>query len=230
VEDRCQKLGILENSSVKSMVISERAAGSCAGDLLLLPVAGVALWTLAYQFILIVRWPAKSIIWCFLAIAISGLFLLVRLWKKTNAIPSKGYRFKEDVIEFFVWLESVLELLLVRESDGKFARWTALLCDFYNLRADVNAFALTGMENSQKIARAAANRENFLLRLYQKTKEPVKQFVIVSVAVDPALAPSSNLVQMISRALASLLKGGWSPRRCVRLALVRKSGHAAATV
>ena len=48
---------------------------------------------LAYQFILIVRWPAKSIIWCFLAIAISGLFLLVRLWKKTNAIPSKGYRF-----------------------------------------------------------------------------------------------------------------------------------------
>jgi len=75
------------------MVISERAAGSCAGDLLLLPVAGVALWTLAYQFIIIVRWPAKSIIWCFLAIAISGLFLLVRLWKKTNAIPSKGYRF-----------------------------------------------------------------------------------------------------------------------------------------
>jgi hypothetical protein len=133
------------------MVISERAAGSCAGDLLLLPVAGVALWTLAYQFILIVRWPAKSIIWCFLAIAISGLFLLVRLWKKTNAIPSKGYRFKEDVIEFFVWLESVLELLLVRESDGKFARWTALLCDFYNLRADVNALPLLGWKTAKRL-------------------------------------------------------------------------------
>src|SRR6266498_4496148 len=137
---------------------------------------------------------------------------------------------KEDVIEFFVWLESALELVLVRESHGKFERWTSLLCDFYNLRADVNGFALTGLENSQKIAGAATHRENFFLWLHQKTKEPVKQFVIVSVAVDPALAPSSNLGQMISRALASLLKGGWSPRRCVRLALARKSGHAAATV
>src|SRR6266540_1232366 len=75
---------------------------------------------------------------------------------------------KEDVIEFFVWLESPLELFLVRESDGEFEGWTSLLCDFYNLRTDVNAFTLTGLENRQKIAGAAANRENLFLRLNAK--------------------------------------------------------------
>ena len=75
------------------MLISQRPAESRAGDVLLLPIAGVAFWTLAYQLVLIVRWPAKTITWCFLAIAIPGFFLLGRLFKKTNATPGNGYRF-----------------------------------------------------------------------------------------------------------------------------------------
>jgi hypothetical protein len=78
---------------VNSILISERPIESRAGDLLLLPIAGLAFWTLAYQLVLIVRWPAKTITWCFLAIAIAGFSLLWRLWKNTNAIPGKGYRF-----------------------------------------------------------------------------------------------------------------------------------------
>ncbi len=75
------------------MLISERAAESRAGDVLLLPIAAVAFWTLAYQLVLVLRWPAKTITWCFLAIAIAGFVALGRLWKKTSAVPGKGYRF-----------------------------------------------------------------------------------------------------------------------------------------
>src|SRR5882724_5914358 len=75
------------------MLISQRPAESRAGDVLLLPIAGVAFWTLAYQLVLIIRWPAKTITWCFLAIAIPGFFFLGRLFKKTNATPGNGYRF-----------------------------------------------------------------------------------------------------------------------------------------
>jgi hypothetical protein len=79
--------------SEKTMLISERPAESRAGDILLLPIAILAFWTLAYQLVLTVRWPAVTITWCFLAIAVAGFFLLWRLWKKTNAAPGKGYRF-----------------------------------------------------------------------------------------------------------------------------------------
>src|ERR1700756_3747443 len=75
------------------MLISERFAESRAGDLLLVPIAAVAFWTLAYQLVLILRWPAKTITWCFLAIAIAGFLALGRLWKRTSAMPGKGYRF-----------------------------------------------------------------------------------------------------------------------------------------
>jgi len=68
-------------------------AESRAGDVLLLPIAGMAFWTLGYQFVLIARWPAKTVIWCFLTIAIIGFFLLGRLWKKSGAVPGKGYEF-----------------------------------------------------------------------------------------------------------------------------------------
>src|SRR5947207_4397044 len=78
---------------MKSMLISERTAESRAGDVLLVPIAAVAFWTLAYQLVLIARWPAKTITWCFLAMAIAGFVLLGRSWKKTNAIPGKEYRF-----------------------------------------------------------------------------------------------------------------------------------------
>jgi hypothetical protein len=78
---------------MKSVLISERATESRAGDVLLLPIAAVAFWTLAYQLVLVLRWPAKTITWCFVAIAIAGFFLFGRLWKKTNAIPGKAYRF-----------------------------------------------------------------------------------------------------------------------------------------
>jgi hypothetical protein len=86
----------LQNSmqkSEKTTLISERPPESHAGDILLLPIAILAFWTLAYQLVLIARWPAKTITWCFLAMAVAGFFLLWRLWKKTNAAPGRGYRF-----------------------------------------------------------------------------------------------------------------------------------------
>ncbi|MBO0696157.1 MAG: hypothetical protein J2P56_08660, partial [Verrucomicrobia bacterium] len=84
---------IPENSRTGLMLISERPEESRAGDVLLLPIAGVAFWTLAYQLVLIAGWSAKTIGWCFLAIAIPGFLLLGRLFKKTNAMPGNGYRF-----------------------------------------------------------------------------------------------------------------------------------------
>src|SRR5438034_11666793 len=78
--------------SEKSTLISKTPAESHAGDILLLPIAILAFWTVAYQLVLIVRWPAKTITWCFLALAIAGFFLLARFWNKTNATPGKGYR------------------------------------------------------------------------------------------------------------------------------------------
>jgi cell division protein FtsW (lipid II flippase) len=78
---------------MKSMPIPERPTESRAGDVLLLPIAGLAFWTLAYDLVLVLRWPAKTITWCFLAMALAGFFLLARLWKKTNSTPDKGYRF-----------------------------------------------------------------------------------------------------------------------------------------
>ncbi len=75
------------------MPISETPTDSRAGDVLLLPIAGLAFWTLAYQVVLVLRWPAKTVTLCFLAIAIPSLFLLRGLWKKTNTTPGKYYRF-----------------------------------------------------------------------------------------------------------------------------------------
>jgi hypothetical protein len=73
--------------------ISERPSESRAGDVLLLPIAIFAFWTIAYQLVLIVRWPAETIIWCFLGITTVAFFLMARLWKETDAAPGKGYRF-----------------------------------------------------------------------------------------------------------------------------------------
>ena len=73
--------------------ISETPAESRAGDVLLLPVALAAFWTLAYQLVLVARWSAQTTVWCFFAIALSSLFLLARLWEKTNATPGRGYQF-----------------------------------------------------------------------------------------------------------------------------------------
>jgi hypothetical protein len=75
------------------MLISDRPAESRAHDIQLLPIPILAFWTLAYYFVLIVRWPAKTITWFFLVMAIVGFYLLRRLWKKTNATPSKEYQF-----------------------------------------------------------------------------------------------------------------------------------------
>jgi hypothetical protein len=66
---------------------------SFAGDVVLLPVAVIALWTLAYDVVLLARWPAHTITWCFLVLAIAGGMGLWRLWTKTNAIPARHYRF-----------------------------------------------------------------------------------------------------------------------------------------
>jgi hypothetical protein len=73
--------------------LSESSEQSHAGDVLLLPIAIIAFWTLAYDLVLIARWPAQTITWCFLAISIAGFFALGRLWKKTDTLPGRGYRF-----------------------------------------------------------------------------------------------------------------------------------------
>ena len=75
------------------MPVSDRSEQSRAGDILLLPIAIIAFWTLAYDLVLVARWPAETITWCFLGIAIPGFVAFGRLWAKTNAIPGKGYRF-----------------------------------------------------------------------------------------------------------------------------------------
>ncbi len=64
-----------------------------AGDLLLLPAALVAFWTLAYQLVIVARWPAQTVVWRFFAIALGGLLSLARVWEKTNATPGSGYQF-----------------------------------------------------------------------------------------------------------------------------------------
>ena len=72
---------------------SEALVESRSGDLLLVPVALAAFWTLAYQFVLLARWPAQTVVWCFFAIALAGLLSLGRLWTKTNAVPGRRYQF-----------------------------------------------------------------------------------------------------------------------------------------
>jgi hypothetical protein len=104
-----------ENSMTQPMLMSDRASESRAGDVLLLPVAAGAFWTLAYQFVLILRWPANTITWCFLAIAVPGLFLLKRLWKITNTTPGQGYRFHaSQVLLVALGLACSITVLFVR--------------------------------------------------------------------------------------------------------------------
>jgi hypothetical protein len=83
---------------MKSIPIAERPTESRAGDVLLLPITGFGFWTLAYQLVLLLRWPAKTITWCFLAMAVAGFLLLGRLWRKTKATPGEGYRFHSSQI------------------------------------------------------------------------------------------------------------------------------------
>jgi hypothetical protein len=97
------------------MLASERSAESRAGDVLLVPIAAVAFWTLAYQLVLICRWPAKTITCCFLAIAIAAFFALQRLWKKTSAMPGKGYRFHpSQILLLALGLVCAITVLFVR--------------------------------------------------------------------------------------------------------------------
>src|SRR5438034_180577 len=99
----------------QTVLMSDRPSASRAGDLLLLSVAAGSFWTLSYQFVLILRWPAKTIIWCFLLIAIAGFLLLGRLWKKTNAIPGRGYRFHlSQVLLVALGLLCAITVLFVR--------------------------------------------------------------------------------------------------------------------
>jgi hypothetical protein len=71
---------------------------SRAGDILLLPIALSAFWTLAYQLVLVARWPAHWSVWCFLVIAVVGFVLLWCLWNKTDATPGRRYHFHPSQI------------------------------------------------------------------------------------------------------------------------------------
>ncbi len=82
-----------EDLGITSSRISEPSDHSNAGDVLLVPIGLLGFWTLAYDLVLITRWPARTLVWCFLVIAVIGFIALVRLWKATGALPGKGYRF-----------------------------------------------------------------------------------------------------------------------------------------
>jgi hypothetical protein len=99
--------------------VSEAAAGeSRAGDVLLIPVALGAFWTLSYQLVLVVRWPAATMVWCFFVIVFVGWFLLSRHWKKTNATPGCGYRFHpSQVLLLVVAAGCAITVLFVRRSN-----------------------------------------------------------------------------------------------------------------
>jgi hypothetical protein len=95
--------------------LSESSEQSHAGDVLLLPIAIIAFWTLAYDLVLIARWPAQTITWCFLAISIAGFFALGRLWKKTDTLPGRGYRFHPShLLPLLLGLGYAITALFVR--------------------------------------------------------------------------------------------------------------------
>src|SRR5437899_12035784 len=59
---------------------------------------------------------------------------------------------KEDVIEFLVWLESLLKLLFVRKTHREFEGRMSLLCDFHNRGAHIDTFPLAWPGGSHKLA------------------------------------------------------------------------------
>jgi hypothetical protein len=65
---------------------------------------------------------------------------------------------EENVVEFLLRVESLLELLLVWKGDRKFKGCISLLCDIDDLIADLDAFATAWPDNGQQVAGAAANR------------------------------------------------------------------------
>jgi hypothetical protein len=106
---------IAKDSWTKSIRTSGRCDQSHAGDILLLPIAIIAFWTLAYDLVLVARWPAHIITWCFLGIAIAGFSLFGLLWRKTDAIPGKGYRFHPShLLLLFLGLGYAITALFVR--------------------------------------------------------------------------------------------------------------------
>lgn len=64
-----------------------------AGDVLLILAAGMAVWTLAYQLVLLVRWPAKTIVLTFVAAVCLCLVVLNWSWRRTNTRPRIRYDF-----------------------------------------------------------------------------------------------------------------------------------------
>lgn len=95
--------------------ICKTSEQSRAGDVLLLPIGLIAFWTVAYDLVLLARWPAQTITWCFLAIALPGFFVLARLWKRTEAIPGKGYRFHPcQILLLILGLGYAMTALFVR--------------------------------------------------------------------------------------------------------------------
>ena len=83
----------MSKTGIEKSDASEGASPTRAGDLLLLPIALAASWTLAYQLVLVARWPAWTMVWFFFPIVALGLFFLFRLLVRTNALPAVGYRF-----------------------------------------------------------------------------------------------------------------------------------------
>ncbi len=99
----------------KDMPFAEKTIESRAGDVLLVPVTLGALWTLAYQLVLVACWPARMIVWCFIGMALAGFALFLCLWKRTDAVPGSGYRFHpSQILLLFLATACALTVLFVR--------------------------------------------------------------------------------------------------------------------
>jgi len=66
--------------------------GAASGDVLLVPIALTALWTLAYQLVLVTRLPAWSVIGFFFGFSILSVYS-VRRWAKGISLPGADYQF-----------------------------------------------------------------------------------------------------------------------------------------
>ena len=100
---------------MRSVPVSERPEPSHAGDVVLLSIALIAFWTIAYDLALVARWPAQTITWWFVGIAIAGFLLFGLLWKETGTIPGKGYRFHPShLLLLFLGLGYAILALFVR--------------------------------------------------------------------------------------------------------------------
>lgn len=90
----CSLSIILSRLSATAGGVAGREDPFRAGDLILLPIALAALWTLAYQIVLLTRLPALSIVWFFLGFAALAYGWVIVYWKRHHVVLLWDYSFQ----------------------------------------------------------------------------------------------------------------------------------------